>query len=77
MAIGLTQMVSAGYLGVGIKNLYKLAKHGITDDRIDLPQLRRHLAAFVTYLTSTVVYLIFYFIYSFFGTPYGRQWANL
>lgn len=53
------EIVSAVYLGIGILKLYKLAKKGMIDDRIDLPKLSLHLAAFATYLLSLVVLFCF------------------
>jgi len=55
IAIGAMTVVSAGYLGVGVTKLYKNAKNGQGDEKINVPHMLAHAGAFGTYMASLMV----------------------
>lgn len=76
-AVIILELLSALILGVGVLKLYRLAKSGeLFDERINVPQLVLHVSAFVTYLMSVLIQVIFYAIFIWSYSPQKKHnWA--
>lgn len=67
VAVGLLDVVSAGFLIFGILRIWSLTKDQPNDPRLNIPSLLLHFGAFALYLCGTVVLYYAFTKYAYFN----------